>query len=78
MASNVSGKFKVPVEDRTHENNMEMYDILPKEYREVISNAPYNLIIKELPPLEKLKVDIEFITRESVRATYGNDHPQSL
>ena len=77
MASNVSGQFKIRVEETSYKSKMDEYDNLPKEYREVLSNAPYNLLIKEIPPLERLKSDIDYITKESVKATYGDDHPQS-
>ena len=55
------------------------FDRLPPAYRALVRDAPYNIAIDRLTtvPLPALRMTLERLVRESVRETYGPDHPQA-
>jgi hypothetical protein len=79
---NCNGEINVGVCQRSIQDAMELYDNLPAEYRKLLQDAPFNLIIADIAPIVAAGGTIadvadafDRIKFESTYLTYGPTHP---
>ena len=82
MATNNNGKSEYRVSKSTHQEIMEKYDALPKDYRDVLKDCVMNLtapnpadIKKRYPTARYLKSWVRQKDLLGTRDTYGLNHP---
>lgn len=79
---NSNGAINVNVVNRSIQDAIDIYDNLPAEYRKLLQDAPYNLIITDIAPVIEAGGTIadfadfmDSIKFESILLTYGPTHP---
>jgi hypothetical protein len=71
---NRGGTICTSKSDLERDQRMWLFDTLPAEYRAIVRDAPYNLIVHAYSGY--LKESIDRLMNRSILATYGEDHPQ--
>jgi len=82
VAVNNNGKSEYIVKKSTLQRTMELYDALPKEYRDVLKNSVMNLTVTQPQIVRKIfgtaramKSHIQQKDLMGTRDTYGYNHP---
>lgn len=59
---------------------MDIYDSLPREYRDILKNADLNILVMaddNLGNLDEFRLRLDSMSKGYTVLTYGPDHPQA-